>query len=182
MVLNAILRGFLVGICAGIGLVAAVFLAVSLLGIQKDRSNRGRWFTGNALLLTGVLLLSVLATGLLVKYRPEISPRRYRESVRIDLARATHDEAPVYKFTLRKPASFAYRLVLTGVDTPLIDVRLRGRGGADFLLLHGEGFWSNYYWTNGSLTLAPDEYELILTNKKAPGRLYLYFSRDSRPD
>ncbi len=73
-------------------------------------------------------------------------------------------------------------MVLTGIDAPLIDIRLRGQGGVDYLLLHGEGFWSNYYSTNGSLALAPGEYELVLTNKKAPGRLHLYFNRDSRPN
>lgn len=180
--LSEIIRHLIAGACLGIGLAAAVLLAIALISTLKEERNPDRRFSKNVWLLAAALAVAFSAAYFLSKTADAglFSPH-YSESVRVDLSQSARDEETVFRFTLKEPAIWNYRLVVTEMDTPLIDVRLRGKGGEDILLLHGEGFWTNYHALHGSLALDPGQYELVLTNDRSRGRVVLYCREEHRP-
>jgi hypothetical protein len=127
----------------------------------------------------GVVVLVLAGAGMLVTSTlgsdPAQPPQGYDLAATVDLSGRDMQAEAIASFNLAEAGDAAILLRLTGIDTRYIDMTLVPSQGGPLLLLHSEDFSSEASASQDQYRLPAGEYKIMLTSRKSPGILEVYF-------
>jgi hypothetical protein len=121
------------------------------------------------LIVAGILVTTTLGNGL-----PQ-PPKGYNLAARVDLSSRDRQAETIASFDLPRAGDAAIILRVTRIDTRFIDVTLVPSQGVPLLLMHGENLVSSASDSQNQYRLPAGEYKIVLTSRKSPGILNVYF-------
>ncbi|MCB8983378.1 MAG: hypothetical protein H6659_06125 [Ardenticatenaceae bacterium] len=105
-------------------------------------------------------------------------PPGFQPAAGIDLAARAYDNETVAEITLDEAATLDVSFLMQNLDTPLIDLSLRGTDGYQATIMHAETYRTDRAGASDSreFALPPGTYQLVLTARQSPGVLSVAWS------
>jgi hypothetical protein len=132
------------------------------------------------LLMTSLLMLCILSAVVLNssadrnslnKFTP---PQDFAPVAQIDLSTRAYSTEILTTFLVNKPAYVGVFIAIRGINTTYFDLRVIGPDGYASTVMHGESYSA---FQDGGLweeSLAPGEYQIVLTSHQSPGTASVY--------
>ncbi len=105
---------------------------------------------------------------------PFLPPPGYAQVATIDLSAAAHDRSVVHTFTIEQSTAVGVYLLVEEINSEYFDVVLTGPNRYERLIIRAEGYTARRDNPHIEETLAPGQYQVVLTSKLSPGVLSVF--------